>query len=188
MKRLIAAACLAAALALPARAGEIADAAINAEALASEGKFDEALAALTEAQAKLWDLSPMFVRKAFFVAAEPGGFGIYQARANSTFPKAEKLLIYAEPVGFGYNRDGELYVVNITMDFDILNPAGKSVAAQKNFGVLGLTSQVPNREFFAKITYDFSGLNAGDYSVLTTLNDTVSGESVEITLPFTLTE
>jgi hypothetical protein len=188
MKRLIAAACLAAALALPARAGEIADAGAAAEALASEGKFDEALAALTEAQAKLWDLSPMFVRKAFFVAAEPGGFGIYEARANSTFPKAEKLLIYAEPVGFGYNKEGELFVVDISMDFDILDPAGKSVAAQQAFGNLGLKSQVPNREFFAKITYDFSGLNAGDYTVVTTLNDKVSGESVEIKLPFTLTE
>ena len=188
MKKLIAAACLATVLALPVHAGEIADAGATAEALASEGKFDEALAALPEAQAKLWDLSPMFVRQAFFVAAEPGGFGIYDKRANSTFPKAEKLLIYAEPVGFGYNKEGELFVVDIAMDFDILDPSGKSVAAQQNFGSLGLKSQVPNREFFAKITYDFSGLNAGDYTVVTTLNDKVSGESVNITLPFTLTD
>ena len=188
MRKLFATACFAAMLAGPAWSGEIVDAATAAEELASEGKFDEALAVLTEAQAKLWDLSPMYVRKALFVAEEPAGFGIYKLREGSIFKKSEILLIYAEPVGFGYTRNGEQYVVDIAMDFDILDKSGKSVAAQQNFGSLGLTSNVPNKEFFAKITYNFSGLESGDYDVVTTLNDKASGETVSFTMPVTMTD
>jgi hypothetical protein len=188
MRKLLSAACIAASLAAPAGAGEIADAAAKAETLASEGRFIEALDALTEAQAKLWDLSPMVVRQAFFVAGEPGGFGIYQRRDSNSFKKSETLLIYAEPIGYGFSKEGDLYVVDISMDFVINDKSGAQIAAQQNFGTLNLKSNVPNREFFAKISYDFSGLKPGDYEVTTTLNDKASGETVSFALPLTMTE
>src|SRR5688500_13642770 len=87
-------------------AGEIADAGQQAEELAGQGDYLDALNALSAAQDVIWQKSPLIVRKAFFVAAEPGGFGIYDLRNDSVFKKTDKLLIYAEPVGFGYGLDG----------------------------------------------------------------------------------
>ena len=62
-------------------------------------------------------------------------------------------------------------MIDLTLDFTIKSPDGKVVAEQKNFASLTLRSRVPNKEFMAKVTYDFSGLPAGDYEVTTAAKD-----------------
>jgi hypothetical protein len=171
-----------------ASAGEITALAENAETLLAEGKYEEASKALEAAQDALWKQSPLMFRRALFTAGEPTGYGIYDLRETSTFKRSEPLIIYSEPMGYAYSRDGSLYVIELDLDFIIRSPDGAEVAAQKNFGVLKLTSRFPNKEFMAKVNYDFSGLPAGDYAVTTVAHDKASGKSAEFTLPFTLVE
>ena len=189
MKAAIFAACLAAMLsAAPARVGEIADMAKKAEDLAAAGQNLDAIDTMSAALAKLWEQSPLVVCKALFVAAEPQGFGIYEVRADSTFKRTESLVIYAEPVGYGYATDNGVNTIAFTMDFAVSKRPGEKVAEQKAFGDLTLKSLERNREFFAKITYDFSGLLPGDYNVTTTLTDKATSKTTDFTLPFTLTD
>lgn len=167
-----------------AKAGDIADAAGSAEQLLEEGKYDEAMKALDTVQDMIWRESPLSIRKAVFVTGEPQGFGIYTERSNSEFSSGETLIIYAEPFGFGYGRDNELFVIDLGLDFVIKASDGSVLAQQQNFGSLTLRSRVPNREFMAKINYDFSGIEPGDYEVMTRMKDKNSDKTVEFTMPF----
>ena len=173
---------------LTAAAGEAVDAATRAESLLAEKSYTAALAAAGEAQQAIWDASPLTVQRALFVASDPGGFGIFDMREGNTFKRSEPLIIYAEPLGFGYGRDGELYVIDLGLDFIIKSADGKEVARQENFGSLTMRSRVANKEFMAKLNYDFSGVPAGAYAVTTVLKDKNSGKTAEFTLDFTLTE
>ncbi len=179
---------LAAGLATPSSGGEIADKAGLAEQAMAAGKFDEALKMLDEARDRLWSESPLMFRRAVFTAGEPTGYGLYDLRETNVFKRSEPLIIYSEPMGYSYGRDGSLYVIDLGLDFVIKTPAGEAVASQENFGSLTLRSRFPNKEFMAKVTYDFSGLPAGDYQVTTTARDKASGKSAEFTLPFTLAD
>lgn len=171
-----------------ANAGEAIDAAARAEALLAQKQYPEALAAGAEAHQAIWDQSPLTIGRALFVAAEPGGFGIFDMRETNVFKRSEPLIIYAEPKGFSYGRDGELYVIDLGLDFIIRGAGGNEVARQENFGSLTMRSRVANKEFMAKLDYDFAGLPPGAYTVTTVLRDKNSGKSGEFTLDFTLTE
>ena len=171
-----------------AKAGEIVDAAVNAERLLAQRRYDEALATLDNAKDEVWKAAPMTVRKALFTASEPRGFGVYDIKEGTTFKRSDPIIIYAEPVGYGFGRDGELYVIDLGLDFAIKSRDGKILARQENFGSLALRSRVPNKEFMAKLTYDFSGLPAGDYEVTTNIKDKNSDKSTEFTMKFDLVE
>jgi hypothetical protein len=169
-------------------AGPALDAATRAEALLAERKYAEALAAADEARQAVWDASPLIIQRAVFVASDPQGFGIFDMRESNAFKRSEPLIIYAEPLGFGYGKDGDLYVIDLGLDFVIKGADGSVVASQENFGSLNMRSRVANKEFMAKLNYDFSGLPAGAYTVTTVLKDKNSAKTGEFTMDFTLTE
>ena len=66
-------------------AQDIAPKAQEAEALAGQGMFVEAIAALDEAVAALWDRAPLTMRRALWVTETPSGFGAYKPRENNVF-------------------------------------------------------------------------------------------------------
>jgi hypothetical protein len=169
-------------------AGDLSNAGAMAESQVQQGKFLEALATLSEAQDKVWRQSPLLFRKAVFVAGDPAGFGIYELREGNSFRRSETLVVYAEPVGFGYKQDGTISEVNLLLDFEVKSKDGRVIGGQKGFANPQLRSRVQNREFFVKVTYDFSGIPAGEYEVTTAVNDKTSGKSGSFTLPFTLTD
>ncbi len=170
------------------RAGEIADKAAQAEEHLAAARYEEAMKALEEAQDKLWADVPLMFRRALFTAGEPVGYGVYDLRGDSVFKRSEKLIIYSEPMGYGFGRDGSLYVIDLALDFIVKGADGAEVARQEKFGNLTFRSRFPNKEFMARVTYDFSGLPAGQYTVTTVARDAASGKSAEFTLPFTLVD
>lgn len=171
-----------------APAGELVDAAAKAEELAAGGRHIEAMDKISSAMDSLWDAAPLGFRKAFFVASQPNGFGVYDLRDNSSFKAGEAMLIYVEPVGYGYKQDGNLFVVDLVADVEVKSADGKVLGGQKGFTKFGLKSRVKNREFYAFITYNFSGLTPGSYVASTTLADPSTGKSGSFDLPFTITE
>ena len=170
----------------PALAGEISDAGAAAEQLAGDGKYIEALQALETASEAIWAQSPLVFRKTIFVDSVPSGFGIYDLRESPEFKRSEQLLIYTEPVGFAFGRDGQMFVTDMALDFEIKDASGSSVAKQENFGSWTLRSRVPNKEFMGKLNYDFSGLQPGDYSVITTVRDKNSNKASSFSMSFKL--
>ena len=186
MHRILITLAAAAWLAGPAAAGEIADLANQAETLAEDGEYLEAIDAIDQAAAALWDEAPLTFRKTLWVAEPPSGFGAYNPREGMAFDAGAEMIVYAEPVGFGWAKNGDLWKTDVSVDFAVKSKDGEVLGEQKDFQKIQLASRVKNREFMVFFTYTFSGIPAGEYVVDTTLRDQVSGKSGTFSLPFTV--
>ena len=170
--------------AAPLAASEITDAAAKAETLFGEGKYQESLVALDAAREVIWQKAPLTFGKTLFVVSDPGGYGVYDLRDNNEFKPGEQLVIYTEPQGYAHARDGAIYLLNLKLDFEIRNKAGETLAKQENFSAWTLRSRVANREFMGKVTYNFTGIEPGEYEVITNVRDQNSAKSGSFTMAF----
>lgn len=169
-------------------AGQILDDATAAEALLAEGKPVKALAALEDAFNIAWDAAPLSFSEALFVTAKPAGFGMYDARPTPIFQPDEQMLVYAEPFGYGFGKDEDLFKIDFSADFELRTAKGQILHSQENFASLDMKSRRRNKEFQIFIVYNFKGLKPGDYVLETTLHDRNSPKIGSFELPFTITE
>lgn len=167
-----------------AHAGETSVLAQKAEELAASGKHVESLSAIHEAYMGIWNGMPLGVRKILFVSREPGGYGVYEPRIDNIFKQGEQLIVYSEPVGFGWQDKGGVYFSDISVDFVIRSPSGEVLAEQKSFGRFTFTSREQNTEYMARVNFDLSGAPPGSYVLALTFNDQIDSDSATSELPF----
>lgn len=167
-----------------ADAGQLQDLAARAEAEATAGKHVAAIETLRAAMLVLWDRSPLTIRRALFVQERAQGFGIYNERPSNVFKQGEKILVYAEPVGFKWSKIQQFHRSEIMADFELRQPDGKVLAKRENFGQFKFTSRVRNTEYMANLNFAFTGLPAGKYVLGTTFRDILGKQSVSFDLPF----
>jgi hypothetical protein len=156
----------------------------EAAALAEQGKFVEAFGALSEAETAIWDRMPLTIQRALWVADKPTGFGVYTPRSDNIFDAGAPMQIYAEPVGFGWRKSGELWHTELKADLVLRKHDGAELYRQADFLKLGFASWVRNREFMTTFTYTFSNIPKGEYLVDTTLRDAATGKAATFSLPF----
>ena len=102
------AAVLSAALATAAQAGPVADSAKAIETKLAANDFGGALDAARDILAQVWDQSPgLTFTQSLLVAENATGYGVYNPRADNVFKSGAPILIYCEPLGFGYGTPGE---------------------------------------------------------------------------------
>jgi hypothetical protein len=162
------------------------DKAREAEALAGQGKYVEAMAAMDDAATALWDKSPLVFRRALWLAEPPDGFGAFNPRENNVFASGAPMIAYAEPVGFGWRRAGDVWRLDMSVDVVVKSPDGKVLFERADFQKFQFGSRVRNREFMTRLTYTFTGIPNGDYILDTTLRDNVSSKRGTFSLPFTV--
>src|SRR5437762_14240586 len=73
---------------------------ISAAQSQSLEEVDRRQAAVIEA----WEKTPLTVRHAAFIKGEPRGYGLYDEHASGEFKKGERVIAYAEPVGYGWRE------------------------------------------------------------------------------------
>ena len=186
--RLLAIALAASLLTLPAQGGEIADKATEAESLLSAGDDLGAITAAREAFGKAWEATTgLAIGETALISEPASGDGIYNPRPDDKFKIGEPILIYAEPMGFGYGNPGEgLYSIGFFVDLKVMTEGGEVLGDLQNLTELDLTSRYPNREFQANLTYNLEGVPPGRYVLQTTLRDKNSPKlgSFETTVEF----
>jgi hypothetical protein len=174
--------------ALPAKAGPIVDKAAEVEELLSAGDDIGAIAAARDLFGAAWDATTSLSIGETVLLAEPAsGYGIYNPRPTDTYKLGEPVLIYAEPMGFGYGSPGEgLYSIGFFVDLKVMTEMGEVLGDLQNLTELDLTSRYPNREFQANLTYNLEGIAPGRYILQTTLRDKNSAKigSFENTVEF----
>lgn len=169
-----------------AGAQTVSDQAKKAETLAADGKFLAALAALDGAADLLWEKSPLVCRRVLWVAEKAAGFGEYNPRESNSFKSGQEMLAYAEPIGFGWRRSGDIWHTDLAADFIIRDKNGKQLFRKDDFGKFDIASRARNREFMLNLTYSVTGAPAGEYVAVTHLRDKVTGKEGECALPFTV--
>ena len=148
----------------------------------------DALTAAEQQVAAAWDATPLTFRKVLF-ASDIQAYGVYTAKDGSVFAPGEPIVVYAEPVGYGYkaNADGSF---GFGFDFDLVvkTQDGEIVAGKDGFANTELTSMAQNREFLVSLTLTLNEAPAGNYVLEYLAHDIASDETATISMPFTISE
>lgn len=158
------------------QAGPLVEAATKAEQLATSGNPVGAYGAMRDAFGIFAATLPFTIGKAAFVAEPPEGYGMYTPRPTSTYKPGEPLISYVEPVGLSWRPiEGGRMEAQFTVDLELLNNKGDTLAEQKAFGSFTFRGFVRNQEVFAKLTLNVEGPPAGDYVLRYRFRDALSG-------------
>ncbi|WP_422039980.1 hypothetical protein [Roseibium sp.] len=129
---------------------------------------------------------------AFVVATftQDGGtaYGQYTPRSGSVFRDDEVMSIYAEPVGYAFTETDGVYAFDLTASYRLLNSSGQVLAEQENFAAFSGEGRSKQRELAAALSFQFSGLPAGEYELETRFKDRADGKEAGFTLPFTIAD
>ena len=164
-----------------ASAGEIADKAAEAEKALQSNDAAGALAKFRDAEETLWKAMPLAVLNVKQISSA-SGFGVYSERPNHIYKPGEEIMLYMEPVGYGYGSDGlgnnqiALYV-----DLTVLTQSGEKLGSFEKLGRVQLASRSHNREMFFKLNVSVDGLPPGKYRADFLMHD----ENSQKTAPFT---
>jgi hypothetical protein len=156
-------------------------------AKASEAEILQAVEAINAARATVVEAlnkAPLGFRRILFVKDVPEGFAAYTPRADSAFSADEPIIVYTEPIGVAWKKQGEEYASKLVVDFEIRTPDGQVLAGQKGFGEFELEAREPPLDYMSHIKLDVSGAPEGSYILGITIRDTNSGKSASIDLPF----
>ncbi len=158
---------------LPLFAQSLADQVAQVESLLAAGQDAEALAATRALHGTVWDTTVGLTIGEAVLTADPAPlWGIYNPRENDRFKAGEPILIYAEPMGFGYGSAGDgLYSIGFYVDLKVVRDTGELVGDLPGVTELNVTSRYMNREFPANLTYTLDGIAPGRYVLQTTLRD-----------------
>jgi hypothetical protein len=140
-----------------------------------------------EAVVEAWEKTPLTVRRAIFVTEPPKSFGIYKPRSSSQFKSGESIIVYAEPVGFGWKTvEDDQFEFGFNVDLTVKTADGKLVGEQDNFAKLAMKSRYRNREFMLQLTLDLNNALPGDYLLDYKLHDLGTEKTTTVELPFTI--
>ena len=143
-------------------------------------EIDRRQAAMIEA----WEKTPLTIRRALFINGEPRGFGLYQERGSKEFKHGEKIVVYAEPVGYGWKDLGKgMFELGFVVDFLIKSRDGK-ILEKENFMRIATETHTRNLEFMVILTLNMSSAPAGDYVVEYKLHDIASDKTTTFEMPF----
>lgn len=159
----------------------------KARAAAEAGKSLEAYEALKEAELALWNsMTEISLRKTVLVTEEPPFFGAYTPRENSRYHPGEPILLYVEPVGYTIIEEDGIYSYSLTADVTLLDTKGGVLGGQKDFGTWKFASRRPVTEFMMYFTFDFTGLDGGEYVIETIIRDQHSPKTAAFSTPVTI--
>lgn len=176
------------ALAAPSHANTLVEAAARASDLLEAGKPIEALEQATKLRDTVWDDAPIGFTTAVFIDGDATGYGQYTPREGNVFAADEKITIYAEPIGYGYGRDGDFHKIDLDADIELQTPNGQILVRQESFTRLSASARRPLREFQITMSLTLSGLTPGDYVLVITLNDAHSDKTGSFSLPMAIPE
>lgn len=154
---------------------------------ANQAEMDKAIAEIDTARAAVraaLDKAPLGFRRILFVKDVPNGFAAYTPRADNVFKSNEPLIVYAEPIGVVWKKEGEQFVSKLVVDFEIRTPQGQVLAGQKGFGEFELQAREAPLDYMSHVKLEVSGAPAGSYVLGLTIHDTNGGKSSSTDLPF----
>ncbi|ADZ71874.1 hypothetical protein [Polymorphum gilvum] len=141
-----------------------------------------------EALDAAWDAAPLAFTAATFVREPASGYGQYEPLASSVFRSDETLVVYAEPVGYGFAAGQDGFGIELKAGFELRTPGGQVLLRDDGFATLGRSTRTRSREFHATLSFRFDGLPAGSYVLATTLTDIVGSSSASFELPFSIAD
>ena len=137
------------------------------------GDFIEVQRALRGAMMAISNEAPLSVHYFDPVTEEAPNFANITVRKDNIYKSGEPILLYAEPMGYAFYHENDVLQFGFEADFELIDAKGKILGGQKEFQSWVVDSKAPTVDFFMNLTYTFTGLKPGKYTVRTTLHDLV---------------
>ncbi len=138
--------------AAPAAPSDAANKEAQSAAAAGQAATDKSIETINAARAltaEALSSAPLGFRRILFVRAVPDGFAAYEPRDNNVFTADEPLIVYTEPIGVDWTKDGDEFSTKLSVDFEIRSPDGKVLAGQRGFGEFALSAREPPLDFMS---------------------------------------
>lgn len=160
----------------------------RARAAAAAGKLDVAADALADALRKVEAAGPLRVEALQVVADPVRGYGLYSPIPNNTIAPGQPLLLYFEPLGFGYRSvaGGAAYEIDMSADLRILAPDGRVLQEDEDMLTSSVTSRRQNREVQFVLRLQTQGMPEGDFIAEVTLHDRAGKKTAKASVPVKL--
>ncbi|MGB9906292.1 MAG: hypothetical protein ACPLRR_02760 [Candidatus Saccharicenans sp.] len=173
--------------AVPATAGTF-DSLLGSMQEALQGKdYLKALAAADSIKEQIWEEAPLMLRNVILVKGMNNTYGIYEPEDDEAYSPGQTIYVYLEPVGYKIiKNEAGYYEFRFTADFQLVNENGEILGGQEQFADLPFKSWHPNKEVAITFNYNFSGLPAGKYKVVTTVYDANSDRKASAETRFTI--
>jgi hypothetical protein len=172
--RVIAAAGLAAALALP----------LPAVAETSLTAYEAARQALLA----IWTELPLTARNATLTEGPATGYGNYVPRTDATYKAGERIEVYTEVLGYGWKDNGDgTNSELLDADLNLLSASGATLASKEKFLSAEIKSRLKPFETFLTFNATLTAFDPGAYKLQFVLHDRAGGKSTTFELPITLT-
>lgn len=168
----------------PAWSTDLGDAARRAERLAAERRTTEAFEALDEARSALWASQNLTIVRAALVD-DVAGYGIYTPRANRPALPGDSVILYAEPVSYGYRRQADgRYRITLDADVSVELETGQVIAEGLDIFAFDTLAPRPLKAFHVALSFRLpDDLKPGAYRIVLTLRDRHGGGGAETALP-----
>jgi hypothetical protein len=153
-----------------------------AQAQSSLSSYD----AVHDALVAIWDELPLTVRNATFTTGAATGYGAYTARPNGIFMPNEQINLYAEILGYQFNKTEDNEVAGIDADLFLVSADGRTLARQDKFTSVEIASKSKRLETYIAFETSLSGFPPGDYVLECRFTDRNSGEVTEFKLKLTI--
>lgn len=173
--------------AVPAAAGPL-DSLIGSMQEALRGQdYLKALGAADSIKDKIWEEAPLMLRNVILVKGINNTYGVYEPEDDDVYSQGETIYVYLEPVGYRIMKnEAGYYEFRFTADFQLVNENGEILGGQEQFANLPFKSWHPNKEVAITFNYNFSGIPAGKYKVVTTVYDANSDRKASADTWFTI--
>ncbi len=173
--------------AVPASAGPL-DSLLGSMQEALQGQdYLKALAAADSIRDKIWEEAPLMLKNAILVRGMNNTYGVYEPEDDEVYSQGETIYVYLEPVGYKIMKnEAGYYEFRFTADFQLVNENGEIIGGQEQFANLPFKSWHPNKEVASTFNYNFSGIPAGKYKVVTTVYDANSDRKASAETWFTI--
>ncbi|MGB9837146.1 MAG: hypothetical protein ACPLRX_10450 [Candidatus Saccharicenans sp.] len=134
--------------------------------------YKNALEIINSLKDELWEKVPLSLQNIKYVKGPDNTYGVYEPAEDDIFADGETIYLYAEPVGYKIikNEDG-FYEFGFKADFQLVSENGEVLGSQENFATLNFKSWHPNKEVAITFNFNFSGISAGRYQIITTVHD-----------------
>lgn len=120
-----------------------------------------------------------------FTDGEPGGYQEFEEAGTDTFDEDEVVWLYFEPVGFGREGDGDGEVdIDITMGISVEGPDGEELYSADDTLARTVPEGSDVEAFFTGHFQPPTPATDGEYTAILSVEDHVTGESVETTVTF----
>jgi len=141
------------------------------EALRNED-YPAALKNIDLIKDKVLEESPLLLLNPTLVKTQNNSYGVYEPEEDNTYSDGQTIYLYIEPAGYRIIRsEAGYYEFRFLADFQVADENGQILGGQERFADLPFKSWHANKEVAITFNYNFSGLAAGKYKIITTVYD-----------------